>query len=94
MLLPYDEKIHDLLKDRLQEIREYANISAEQLGNLIGVTRQSINNMESGRTPITKCTCIAICAVLDGLAERDPMLKLRIEKILYETYGFLYGRME
>ena len=90
MLLPYDEKIHELLEDRLKEIRGYANLTAEQLGNLIGVTRQSINNMESGRTPITKCTCIAICAVLDGLSERDPMLKLRIEKLLYETYGFYF----
>lgn len=88
MLLPYDERIHDLLTDRLQEIRGYANLSAEQLGDLIGVTRQSINNMESGRTPITKCTCIALCAVLDGLAERNPLLKLRIEKLIYETYGF------
>lgn len=88
MLLPYDKKIHELLEDRLKEIRGYANLTAEQLGNLIGVTRQSINNMESGRTSITKCTCIAICAVLDGLAERDPMVKLRIEKLLYETYGF------
>lgn len=88
MLLPYNESIHDLLKDRLQEIRGYANLSAEQLGNLIGVTRQSINNMESGRTPITKCTCIALCAVLDGLAEHNPMLKLRIEKLIYEVYGF------
>lgn len=88
MLLPYDEKIHELLKDRLQEIRGYANLSAEKLGNLIGVSRQSINNMEAGRTPITKTACIAICAVLDGLAERDPMLRLRIEKLLYETYGF------
>lgn len=87
MLLPYDERIHDLLTDRLQEIRGYANLSAEQLGNLIGVTRQSINNMESGRTPITKCTCIALCAVLDGLAERNPLLKVRIEKLIYETYG-------
>jgi len=90
MLLPYNESVHDLLKDRLQEIRGYANLSAEQFGNLIGVTRQSINNMESGRTPITKCTCIAICAVLDGLAERDPMLKLRIEKLLYDTCGFYF----
>lgn len=88
MLLPYDEKIHDLLKDHLKEIREYAHLTAEQLGTLIGVTRQSINNMESGRTPITKCTCIALCAVLDGLSEHDPMLRLQIEKLIYETYGF------
>lgn len=87
LLLPYNETIQDLFEQYLQEIRGYANLSTTQLGELIGVSRQTINNMEAGRTPINKCTCIALSAIFEGLAERDTMLRLRIEKLLYENYG-------
>ena len=60
-----DEKISKLQKN-LAVIRKVAGWTAEDLGDRIGVTRQTISNLEkSTTTTMTKTQYIAIRAVLD-----------------------------
>lgn len=47
-------------------IRRTVGWTAEEFGDRIGVTRQTINNIESGRNKLTKTQYIAMRSVLDA----------------------------
>lgn len=53
-------------------IRRAVGWSAEEFGNQIGVTRQTINNIETGRNRLTKTQYIAMRSVLDAEIARYP----------------------
>ena len=62
----YDEGKISKLQKNLFVIRKVAGWTAENLGDRIGVTRQTISNLEkSSTTSMTKTQYIAIRAVLD-----------------------------
>ena len=59
------------LQDNLALIRKAGGWSAEEFGEMIGVTKQTISNLENKKTPLSKTQYIAIRAVLDyEIAER------------------------
>ncbi len=53
------------LQENLCSIRKIAGWTAEQLGTKIGVTKQTISNLETGKSSMTKTQYIAIRTVLD-----------------------------
>ena len=53
------------LQDNLALIRKAGGWSAEEFGDMIGVTKQTISNLENKKTPLSKTQYIAIRAVLD-----------------------------
>lgn len=53
------------LQMNLLSIRKIAGWTAEGLGDRIGVTKQTISNLETGKTKLTQTQYIAIRAVLD-----------------------------
>lgn len=53
------------LQDNLSSIRRIAGWTAEQLGEKIGVTKQTISNLENKKTPMNLTQYIAIRSVLD-----------------------------
>lgn len=57
------------LQENLQTIRKLAGWSIEDLGEKIGVTKQTISNLERGKTRLSLTQYIAIRAVLDYEAE-------------------------
>lgn len=59
------------LQQNLSSIRKIAGWSAETLGNKIGVTKQTISNLENKKTPMTFTQYIAIRAVLDAEIETN-----------------------
>lgn len=59
------------LQQNLSSIRKIAGWSAETLGNKIGVTKQTISNLENKKTPMTFTQYIAIRAVLDAETETN-----------------------
>lgn len=60
------------LQDNLLLIRRAAGWTAEELGERIGVTRQTINNLEAKRNKLNKTQYIAIRAVLDAEIAESP----------------------
>ena len=62
--------------ERLQEhlllIRRAVGWTAEEFGDRIGVTRQTINNLEAKRNKLNKTQYIAIRAVLDAEMAASP----------------------
>ena len=60
------------LQDSLPLIRNAGGWSAEEFGDMIGVTKQTVRNLETKKTRLSKTQYIAIRAVLDyELEERS-----------------------
>ena len=75
------------LQTNLALIRKIAGWSTSELGDLIGVTKQTINNLENKKTDMTKTQYIAIRAVLDyTIAEKkDTEALAKTISVLLDT---------
>ena len=71
------------MQEHLLLIRRTVGWTAEEFGEKIGVTRQTINNIESGRNRLTKTQYIAMRSVLDAEMAQSPedtkMLRILLE---------------
>ncbi len=74
------------LQDNLLIIRRAVGWTAEEFGERIGVTRQTINNLEAKRNKLNKTQYIAIRAVLDAEMAESPedteMLKCLLDILI------------
>ena len=74
------------MQDHLPLIRMAVGWTAEDLGDRIGVTRQTISNIENGRNKLSKTQYIAMRSVLDAEMARSPedteMLRLLLEVLV------------
>ncbi len=59
------QKQIQLLQENLRSIRQIAGWTAEQLGENIGVTKQTISNLENMKTSMTLTQYIAIRSILE-----------------------------
>lgn len=66
------QKQIDRLQDNLSSIRKIAGWTAEQLGEKIGVTKQTISNLENKKSPMNLTQYIAIRAVIDYEIANKP----------------------
>ena len=57
------------LKDRIAAVRKAAGLTQEQLGELVGVTRQAVSKWESGQTVPDAATIAALCQALHVSAD-------------------------
>ena len=70
------------LQDNLEMLRKLFGWTAEQLGNRLGVTKQTILNLEHGKPVMSKIQYIAIRSVMETEAmsregeERENLLKV------------------
>ena len=64
----------DKLQHNLPSLRKVAGWTAEDLAQKLGVTKQTISNIETGRTAMTKLHYIALRAILDYEARSNPNL--------------------
>ena len=67
------------MQNNLLLIRRTVGWTAEEFGEKIGVTRQTINNIESGRNKLTKTQYIAMRSVLDAEMAQAVCDKLGME---------------
>lgn len=74
------------MQNNLLLIRRAVGWTAEEFGEKIGVTRQTINNIESGRNKLTKTQYIAMRCVLDAEMVQNPedteMLKVLLDVLV------------
>lgn len=88
----YEKKI-EILQHNLLYIRKSLNMPAREFGELIGVTRQTINNIEHGRYDMSKTQYLAILYALDkfifpklSVEQLNFMNRLLCEKITTSNY--------
>ena len=76
------------MQENLLLIRQVAGWTAESLGERIGVTRQTINNIENGRNKLTKTLYIALRYVLEqeiiSRPQETEMLSILLNVIIDE----------
>jgi DNA-binding XRE family transcriptional regulator len=60
------------LQQNLSAIRKVAGWTTEQLGDKIGVSKQTISNLENGKSPMNFTQYIAIRSVLDCEMNANP----------------------
>lgn len=74
------------MQEHLLLIRRSIGWSADFLGEQIGVTRQTINNIESGRSKLTKTQYLAMRSIFDAEMAQSPeeteMLRLLLEALV------------
>ena len=74
------------MQENLLLIRRTVGWKAEEFGDRIGVTRQTINNIECGRNKLTKTQYIAMRSVLDAEMQKSPedtaMLRLLLDVLV------------
>lgn len=74
------------MQNNLLLIRRAVGWTAEEFGDRIGVTRQTINNIESRRNKLTKTQYIAMRSVLDAEMAKSPddteMLRLLLDMLV------------
>ena len=66
------ERAIALLQENLSIIRKVAGWTTEDMGSRIGVTKQTISNIENKKTKLTLTQYIAIRAVLDYEIQSNP----------------------
>lgn len=74
------------MQDNLLLIRRAIGWTATEFGDQIGVTRQTINNIESGRNKLTKTQYIAMRSVIDAEIVKNPeeteMVKILLDMLI------------
>ena len=87
---PSTEDTRLILQNNLKAIREILNWTSSDLGNLIGVTKQTISNLETQNSRLTKLHYIALRTVRDfeieNLKTTDPDKADRAEMLLNLFY--------
>lgn len=83
------------MQENLLLIRRTVGWTAEEFGEKIGVTRQTINNIESGRNKLTKTQYIAMRSVLDAEMvqnrEDTKMLKVLLDVLVDHPENYSEG---
>ena len=74
------------MQDNLLLIRRAIGWTASEFGEQIGVTRQTINNIESGRNKLTKIQYIALRSLIDAEIvkhqEETKMVKILLDMLI------------
>lgn len=66
----------------MRQIRQILNIGVQELADIIGVTRQTINNIENGKNKLSTVQYIAFCAVIDHLVSKQNLSYDMISAVL------------
>lgn len=82
------QKDIDILADNLLLIRKAAKWSAQQLGDLVGLSKVTISNIENKKCEMTQIQYIAIRAVIDYEIKENKNEKLEtVLNLIYNTDG-------
>ena len=76
------EKLIRNLQKNLKLVRQAAGWEQQQLADLIGVSRQTINNIENQKSPMSATQYVANSAMLDWRHQEKPGLNTVIEAVL------------
>lgn len=77
------------LQENLSSIRKIARWTAEDLGEMLGVSKQNISNLENGNTKLSRAQYIAIRHLIDYKAGQKPK-----NPTLTRLVGLLIDRTE
>lgn len=74
------EKMISSLQKSLRLIRQSLELGVQEFADLIGVTRQTVNNLETQKSQMNVTQFVAICSVIDYYTANKPQLR----RIVYQ----------
>lgn len=83
------KRMIDTMQLSLKQIRQILGLGVQEFSDIVGLTRQSINNLENSKIKMSTVQYIAVCAVIDHFTESQPELVSVIISIL-NTNDSLY----
>jgi DNA-binding XRE family transcriptional regulator len=78
MIIPSAKYLLKDFQSKIKQIRGILDLSTTDLGEHIGVTRQTISNIETGGGPLSLSNGISLSVAFDFLTEQDPIKRRRI----------------
>jgi DNA-binding XRE family transcriptional regulator len=81
----------DSLQVSLRSLRNLMGYSINEFAEIIGVTRQTINNLESGKSKLTATQYIAFSAIIDNFTEMNPSMYKAVENIIDGNHSSHYS---
>ncbi len=76
----------DNMQDRVRDVRALFHITVTSFADMMGVTRQTIYNIENYKTKLTKTQYLAICALISKLLEEYPERKREMDALWERGY--------
>ena len=76
------QKMIDIMQASLKQIRQVLGFGVQEFGDLMGLTRQTINNLETQKNKMSSIQYIAVCAVIDNYVKDKPELLHVLSTIL------------
>lgn len=76
------QKMIDAMQLSLKQIRQVLGFGVQEFGDLMGLTRQTINNIETQKNKMSSIQYMAVCAVIDNYVKDKPELLPIISTIL------------
>lgn len=90
----YEDVHRERFQRKLYRIRLCLGLSSKEFGNLVGVSRQQVNNIESGRTELRKTLYLAMMVSLLAYAELHKREDIRdiLDHVVFnddKNYAFM-----
>jgi DNA-binding XRE family transcriptional regulator/rRNA-processing protein FCF1 len=79
------QKILERMQISLRQVRQILGLGVQEFGDIVGLTRQTINNLETQKNKISPIQYIAICALIDNYIQEKPELIPVITTILHSN---------
>lgn len=76
------QRMIDTMQNSLKQVRQVLGFGVQEFADIIGLTRQTINNLENKKTKMSMIQYVAICAVIDYCTKDKPELLEVFSKIL------------
>ena len=76
------QRMVDAMQASLKQIRQVLGFGVQEFGDLIGLTRQTMNNLETQKNKMSSVQYIAVCAVIDNYVKDKPELLPILSTIL------------
>lgn len=76
------ERMISTLQSSLRLIRQSIKLGVQEFADLIGVTRQTVNNLESQKSQMSVTQFVAICSAIDHYTANSPQLRQIVYQFL------------
>ena len=76
------QRMIDTMQNSLKQVRQVLGFGSQEFADIVGLTRQTINNLENKKNKMSATQYVAICAVIDHCTKDKPELQRILSTIL------------
>ena len=88
------QRMVNCMQESLKQIRQVLDLGVQEFSDIVGLTRQSLNNLESAKVRMSTVQFLAVCAVIDHMVKSQPKLRGIIYSILNSYYDDDFTNMD